>query len=229
MAQVVKTNTRPRTHWQQWLEHPERLLVRRIVFQVHLWVGAAAAAYLLLMSATDSAIVFRNQFAGNSLIEWLVRLHTSLLIGITGRFLNGIGAGCLTTLCLTGGIIWWPGTKHWRRSLTVDWSGHFPRINWDLHSALGFWLFPFVLLWGVSGFYFLFPDAFNILYTVDPRGRVANVALDWLSTLHFGRFGWLIQTFWVLLGLVPAILAFTGVFICCRRVIFKKPSNPRSQ
>jgi len=145
------------THWQQWLEHPERPLVRRIVFQVHLWVGAAAAAYLLLMSATASAIVFRNQFAGNSLIEWLVRLHTSLLIGITGRFLNGIGAGCLTTLCLTGGIIWWPGTKHWRRSLTVDWSGHFPRINWDLHSALGFWLFPFVLLWGVSGFYFFSP------------------------------------------------------------------------
>jgi hypothetical protein len=31
------------------------------------------------------------------------------------------------------------------------------------------------------------------------------------------------------LGLVPALLAFTGVFICCRRVFYKKPSNPRSQ
>src|SRR5215471_13136280 len=195
------------THWQQWLEHPERPLVRRIVFQVHLWVGAAAAAYLLLMSATASAIVFRNQFAGNSLIEWLVRLHTSLLIGITGRFLNGIGAGCLTTLCLTGGIIWWPGTKHWHRSLTVDWSGHFTRINWDLHSALGFWLFPFVLLWGVSAIYFVFPNAFSILYAVDRGGRFADVALDWLSKLHFGRFGWFIETLWVLLGIVPAILA----------------------
>jgi hypothetical protein len=31
---------------------------------------------------------------------------------------------------------------------------------------------------------------------------------------------------WALLGLIPTILAFTGVFICCRRVIFHKPSNP---
>jgi uncharacterized iron-regulated membrane protein len=53
--------------------------------------------------------------------------------------------------------------------------------------------------------------------------------LSWLSGLHFGRFGWFIQTLWVFLGLAPAILSFTGVFICCRRVIFKKPSNPRSQ
>jgi len=202
---------------------------RRIVFQVHLWVGAVAGAYLLLMSASGSAIVFRNALAGNFLIEWLVRLHTNLLTGTTGRFVNGMGGGCLTVLCLTGAIIWWPGARHWRRSLTVDWSGHFARINWDLHSALGFWLFPFVLLWGVSGFYFAFPDPFNILYAVDPGGRFANFVLDWLSNLHFGRFGWFTQTFWVFFGLVPAILAFTGVFICCRRVILKKPSNPRSQ
>jgi hypothetical protein len=82
--------------WQQWLQHPERLLIRRIVFQLHVWIGAAAAAYLLLMSASGSAIVFRNQMARNSLIEfWLVRLHTNLLTGSTGRFLNGIGGAAL--------------------------------------------------------------------------------------------------------------------------------------
>ena len=34
---------------------------------------------------------------------------------------------------------------------------------------------------------------------------------------------------WVLsiVGLVLATLAFTGVFICCRRLILYKPSNPR--
>jgi uncharacterized iron-regulated membrane protein len=222
------TDKRPITDWQLWLEHPERLLVRRIVFQVHLWLGALAAAYLLLMSISGSAIVFRNELAGNDLVEWLVRLHTNLLTRTTGRFVNGIGGGCLTLLCLTGAFIWWPGTNHWRRSLTVDWSGTFARINWDLHSALGFWLFLLVLLWGVSGIYFVFPDPFNILYSVDRVGRFANSALDWLSSLHFGRFGWFIQALWVVFGLAPAILAFTGVFICCRRMIFKKPSNPRS-
>ena len=50
-----------------------------------------------------------------------------------------------------------------------------------------------------------------------------------LSDLHFGRFGWFMEALWTSLGLVPAVLAFTGVFICCRRVIYKKPSNPKSQ
>jgi uncharacterized iron-regulated membrane protein len=181
-------NTRPVTHWQQWLEHPERLLVRRIVFQVHLWVGAAAAVYIFLMSVTGSAIVFRNELAGNSLMDWLVRLHTNLLTGSIGHYVNGIGGVCLTVICLTGAIVWWPGTKHWRRSLTVDWSGHFARINWDLHSALGFWMFPLVLLWGVSAFYFLFPNPFNILYAIDPGDRFADSALAWLALPYPHKF-----------------------------------------
>lgn len=215
------------THWEEWLEHPEKLLVHHILFQVHLWVGSVAAAYILAMSISGSAIVFRNDFTGSPVLEWLVRFHGTLLMGTTGRFVNGVGGISLTLLCLTGAVIWWPGTKHWRRSLTVDWSGHFPRINWDLHSALGFWLFLFVLIWGVSGIYFAFPNTFNYLLAFDPTDRFTDPALLWLSNLHFGRFGWFIQAIWVVLGLVPAILAFTGVFICCRRVIFKKPSNPR--
>src|SRR5437870_333670 len=134
---------RKMTAWQQWLERPEKSRVRNVFFQVHFWMGAAAGAYILLMSVSGSVIVYRNEFSGNSFVEWVVRLHENLLMGTTGRFVNGIGAVCLTLLCLTGGVIWWPGTKHWRRSLTVDWSAHFARINWDLHSALGFWCFIF--------------------------------------------------------------------------------------
>jgi hypothetical protein len=44
--------------------------------------------------------------------------------------------------------------------------------------------------------------------------------------LHFGRFGWFTKAIWSVAGLVPASLAFSGMFVCCRRVIFKKPSNP---
>ena len=215
--------------WRQWLERPETLFLRNVVFQVHLWTGAVAGAYMLFMSVSGSAIVFRNELPGNSIVEWLVRFHETLLMGREGRFVNGIGAACLTLLCLTGALIWWPGTKHWRRSLTVDWAAHFARINWDLHSALGFWAFFFVLVWGISGIYFVFPGLFNTLLVLDPADRFTDQALFWLSELHFGRFGWFIEAVWATLGLVPAILAFTGVFICCRRVVFKKPSNPRAE
>src|SRR6266478_3962566 len=119
---------------------------------------------------------FRNELAGNSVVEWLVRFHENLLIGTTGRLVHGVGGGSLVLLCLTGAVIWWPGIKHWRRSLGVDWSGHVARITWDVHSALGFWFFLFVLLWGMSGIYFAFPEAFNFLLALDPADRFTDSA-----------------------------------------------------
>jgi len=74
----------------------------------------------------------------------------------------------------------------------------------------------------VSGIYLVFQDQFVVSVFLGPAGRVAS----WLTQLHFGRFNWFTEALWALLGLIPAILASTGVFICCRRVIFKKPSNP---
>jgi uncharacterized iron-regulated membrane protein len=217
------------TAFQQWLQHPEKSRVRNAFFQIHLWVGAGAAAYILLMSISGSAIVYRNALSERFSIEWLVKLHSNLLSGSIGRLVNGIGAMCLTSLCLTGAVIWWPGIKHWRRSLTVNWRANFARINWDLHSALGLWSFLFILLWGISGIYFAFPQLFNVLYLLDPADRFTDQGLSWLSRLHFGRFGWFAEALWTLIGLAPAVLAFTGVFICCRRVIYKKPSNPNRQ
>ncbi len=215
--------------WQQWLHHPERSMVRNAVFHIHLVMGALGAAYVLLMSISGSAIVYRNEVSRRFSIEWLVNLHENLLSGTTGRLVNGMGAICLTLLCFTGAMIWWPGVKNWRRSLTVSWRSHFARINWDLHSALGFWCFPFVLLWSISGIYFAFPRLFDALFLLDPADHFTDQGLFWLAQLHFGRFGWLLEALWTWLGLVPAILAFTGVFICCRRMIFKKPSNPNRQ
>jgi uncharacterized iron-regulated membrane protein len=213
--------------WQRWIEHPERIWARNLVFQIHFWVGVLTGAYMLMMSVTGSLIVFRNELYRRFSVEPVVGLHTNLFAGTPGRLVNGVGAISLTVLCVTGAVIWWPGTKYWRRSLTVDWRAHAPRIIWDLHSAIGVWSFLFVLLWGVSGLYFSFPKWFDALLLFDPGDRVTDQALSWLSQLHFGRFGWLIEGVWTLLGLVPGVLALTGIFICCRRVIFKKPSNPK--
>jgi uncharacterized iron-regulated membrane protein len=47
------------TFQQFWLQ-PQRLWLRRAVFQVHLWTGIGAGLYVLLISISGSAIVFRN-------------------------------------------------------------------------------------------------------------------------------------------------------------------------
>src|SRR6266849_104457 len=220
---VGATHERTISAWQRWLHHPETLWVRRLFFQTHLWLGMVAGLYILVMSVSGSIIVFRNDLESNPessvfrVVEWLVDLHENLLFGMTGRRVNGIGAIFLTLLCLTGAVLWWPGITHWRRSLSVNWRSSFARLNWDLHSALGFWCFLFVAMWGISGAYFSFPQPFNAL---------GDLALLWLSNLHFGRFGWFAEALWTVLGLVPAVLSFTGVFMCCHRLLRKGAPLP---
>ena len=180
-----------------------------------------ASLYVFVMSISGSAIVFRNELEVSAdpnsrlfrLVEWLVDFHGSLSLGDGGRRLNGIGAASLTLLCLTGVVVWWPGIAHWRRSLTVNWRSSFARINWDLHNVLGLGCFLFVIVWGTSGIYFAFPQIFN------PFG---DRSLTWLSNLHFGRFNLWTEALWALLGLVPAVLAFTGIFMCCHRLLVRK-------
>lgn len=103
------------TAWQQWLDHPEQFWLRNVLFQVHFWIGAVVGAYLCVMTASGSLLIYRNELSTKFSVEWLVDLHKNLLAGSTGHVINGIGAICLTLLCVTGAMIWWPGTKHWRR------------------------------------------------------------------------------------------------------------------
>src|SRR5262252_7011953 len=49
------------THWNQWVRRPQSLLLRRAVFQVHLWCGIGIGLYVLLVSLTGSALVFSNE------------------------------------------------------------------------------------------------------------------------------------------------------------------------
>ena len=67
--------------WQQWLQHPERSRIRNAVFQIHLWMGAMGAVYILLMSITGSVLVYRNELSKRFSILWLVSLHENLLAG----------------------------------------------------------------------------------------------------------------------------------------------------
>src|ERR1700675_4212471 len=96
--------------WQQWLQHPEKVWVRKCFFYLHLWLGAGFGLYIVLMSITGSLIVYRNGLEKvPSLVfpvEWIVDLHENLLFGTNGRFVNGIGAICVIVLCLTGAVIW---------------------------------------------------------------------------------------------------------------------------
>lgn len=91
-------------------------------------------------------------------LQFIEDLHVTLLIGRKGRILNGVGGAFLLLSALTGVVIWWPGIKNWARALKVDFRRGWRRINFDLHSALGFWTLSMICMWAVSGIYFAWPD-----------------------------------------------------------------------
>ena len=49
------------TVWQRWVRRPQRIWFRRALFQVHLWIGIALGLYILMISATGSVLVYRNE------------------------------------------------------------------------------------------------------------------------------------------------------------------------
>lgn len=88
-------------------------------------------------------------------------LHFNLLLGDRGAMINGIGALCLLTLCLTGAVIWWQGRKRWTRGIKVRTGSGAAQFNWDLHSATGFWMFGLIVMWALTALNFTFPRQFR--------------------------------------------------------------------
>ena len=295
--------------WQQWVRQPQRVWLRRALFQVHLWTGIALGLYVVMLSITGSALVYRNEldrffatprpryeaerkvltqdelraFAeraypgyaitrlgdrisrrnptlevwlerdgvkkerlfnpytgedlgdsvtqGEYFVLWLARLHDELLFDRAGRFWNGILSAVSTVLFVTGIVVWWPGVSRWKRSLGVKRGVGWKRFNWDLHSALGFWLFLFMLMWGISGFYLGVPEPFSdfVDSISDPDAflgeRPGDIVLSWLTRLHFGRWRGLpwLKAFWAFVGLVPALMFVTGVVMWWNRVLKRRP------
>lgn len=224
---------------QQFWSQPQRVWLRRAIFQIHLWTGIGAGIYVLLVSISGSAVVFRNdiyaatespvifvapagerlsqgqieeaaertypgyevtqfyQFAGApnravelrlekgrrlknrlfdpytgrdlgasvpwqiSVMAWFEDLHVNLFGGRIGRQINAAGGVLWTLLGLTGMVVWWQGIQNWKRGLIVRFKSGWKRVNWDLHSALGFWTLLLTLMWGVTGVFAAIPDPFR--------------------------------------------------------------------
>jgi uncharacterized iron-regulated membrane protein len=204
------------TAWQRWVRQPQRLWLRRTLFQIHLWSGISFGLYIFFISVTGSVLVYRNELyvaattaaseavtgtsladqpgSGIMLVSTLMELHDNLLAGPAGRTVNGFGAIAVLLVALTGLVIWWPGVSRWRHSLTLRRDVNWKRFIWDLHSVMGIWSFAFVLVFAFSGIYLCFPEGFHALgdklqpLTPENAGRrLVDSVLYWLAFLHFGR------------------------------------------
>jgi uncharacterized iron-regulated membrane protein len=379
------------------LRSPQQMWLRKALFQVHLWVGVAVAAYALVIGLTGSALVFReemeramwpglyhvepaarqmsldqavrrieaerpgwrpfalrdfsqpgqattvlmqrmnaaptpnyrmvsfNPYTGQVLQDrlryagWLGlmgNLHVYLMSGQPGLIVSGAMALGLLVLCLTGLVLWWPGVARWIAALTLNPRARWKRLNWELHSVVGFWGCAALFAVTFTGVDFAFPNQVGrivalvvegkwsdagsstaarryvvtnaSLMTIDqaieaarralpqaapggylslpanaksnykvtgyyehalPYSELVRVSLDgrtgkvlsyddtrneprgsrveqYFTTIHFGSFGGggflgvLVKCLWVLLGLVPALLAVTGLLMYWNRQLW---------
>jgi uncharacterized iron-regulated membrane protein len=233
------------TMWKRWVRHPQRIWLRRALFQVHLWSGIGIGLYVLMISVTGSVLVYRNELyvAATTPTEFrmvsdLLDLHDNLLAGETGRRVNGVGAVAVLALASSGLVIWWPGIKTWRRSLTLPRGVGWQRATWHLHSMIGFWSLGFTLLFAMSGAYLGFPAAFqNVADRLDPvtdeaTFRISDQIIYWLAYLHFGRINGIgipcsgpglcdqmTKAIWALFGLAPAAMFVSGAIMWWNRVV----------
>ncbi|MES2463746.1 MAG: PepSY-associated TM helix domain-containing protein [Armatimonadota bacterium] len=88
----------------------------------------------------------------------LVRdLHITLCSGETGTKIVGFSAIFLVLSLITGIILWWPKRLALlRQRLTVKWNARWRRVNYEAHSAFGFWMTLPLLCMGVSTIYWVF-------------------------------------------------------------------------
>ncbi len=49
------------TFWDRCLRRPQSLWLRKAIFQIHLWTGIGLGIYVVLISVSGSAVVFRNE------------------------------------------------------------------------------------------------------------------------------------------------------------------------
>lgn len=221
-----------------------------------MWSGIGLGLYIFFISVTGSVLVYRNELylwalpdplspgdtgspTAYRLVTMLIELHKEFLAGRSGRTLNGIGAGAVLMMALTGLVLWWPGIGRWRRSLVVSKHVGWKRFMWDLHSMVGIWSVAFVLVFALSGIYLCFPETIHALSErIEPvtaanqDSRVLDTVLYWLAFLHFGRIDGIglpcagpgfcdqsVKAVWSLFGIAPALLFLTGATLWWQRVV----------
>ncbi len=123
--------------------------------------------YVYLDPVNGAALAVRDR---NRALRWLQELHFNLLGGTTGLMVNGVAAALLVAMCFTGLAVWWPGLRHWRRGFQVNRRATWKGLTYDLHRVVGIASLVLLGMFGVTGVYFAFPDAF--------RAALATIARD---------------------------------------------------
>lgn len=97
----------------------------------------------------------------NMFLQWVYDLHTDLLLGQTGSWLNGWGGLFLIAMSLSGVVVWWPGRRTWRGGFVYARKAGWKRQNYDCHKLTGLASSALLGLLAVTGAYWTFTPQYE--------------------------------------------------------------------
>lgn len=114
------------------------------------------------------------------LMPTLFHIHRYMLAGETGKVVVAVTGVALALALVSGMVLWWPRMSRsalWH-ALTVRHGGSWPRFNFQLHRAGGFFAAPVLLVTALSGIYFNMPQwvkpVVEVFARVTPATREVN-------------------------------------------------------
>lgn len=114
------------------------------------------------------------------LMPTLFHVHRYLVAGDTGKVVVAVTGLALLISSISGMVLWWPRMTRsaiWK-ALTVRHGGNWPRFNFQLHRAAGFFAAPVLLMLAFSGVHFNMPawttPLIGAMAPLTPNAKPAN-------------------------------------------------------
>jgi len=89
------------------------------------------------------------------------KIHTELLMGKVGKQIVRWNVLIFFVMCISGLVLWWPRQKRFfKQAVHINFkTKNWKRLNWDLHSVLGFYAVFVLLIISSTGLFWVFDTA----------------------------------------------------------------------
>lgn len=137
--------------------------------------SAPESAYLYHTKTKKAISVnpYTLQIAGVRNLEsdffvFILDLHRTLKLGEIGEQIIKWNVLIFLVLCISGFVLWLPKQRKFlKQALTVKWkTKNWKRLNWDLHSVLGFYGLFILILVSLTGIFWVFDSAKNLVSVI---------------------------------------------------------------
>jgi uncharacterized iron-regulated membrane protein len=101
--------------------------------------------------------------------------HWTLLLGPNRAYIVGFTAIFLFVSVLVGAWLGWPRNRSWRKATRINWHAPLGRVSYDIHKALGLYLFAVVMVVLFTGCAMIFkPQTRSVVGLISPLRQDAR-------------------------------------------------------